>query len=211
MKVLDKMPSDLDELFKSILSSFDEGYQKKTYQTPALIRLAKSGGLDMTLFAFLFLDEYESDAGFAKDHDVELEFPFGSIKGITVSDAEKHLRGTCGGLVELQHRRDNGYVGQAQYTRSLDYSHRSIPDIFEKGDIKRDMARTLMDFDPVDALTELRFLELCAFGKFHRQWPSEFDMLHGQWTRSVSLANTDPRLGSGFQEVLGQFLRSMDF
>jgi hypothetical protein len=70
--------------------------------------------------------------------------------GRTPSRICKQLRGICGGLVEASGTADP----------VLGFKHRSIPEILETADTKRDMESSLAHVDAVDALSHLIFAEV---------------------------------------------------
>lgn len=151
-KLLDSLPQGLSSILQLILDELDADNRRRLYQTMAVLRVAKAHSLDFSLLAFSFLDDYEQDTEF-------------SIKGHIATDKEeeiarRRLRGACGGLIEAEAPEYDFSGGWA----SLDYTHRSIPEMFGEGALKHEMDVFLKGFDAMNAMLHLTFAAVQFIG-----------------------------------------------
>lgn len=156
-KLLDELPSELEDLLRHIIASLTKHERKAAYQVMKLVQTAHDHKLSLSLLAFSFLGEYQKNQNFAFRDD----FPTLEMQGIRKDDAftryHKQLRRVCGGLVEF-----HPYVHVSDGWGDIEFTHRSVPEMFEETDLKEDMESTLGDFDPVLGLSHL----ICAQVQF---------------------------------------------
>jgi hypothetical protein len=104
------------------------------------------------VLAYSFLDAYELDLDFATVPDFDHEE---STKGddldTRLARAEAQVRNICGGLIETL---DSGVYAEIPISR-LQFTHRSIPDIFAEDQFAIDMAPALANFDAVGAFSQI--------------------------------------------------------
>jgi hypothetical protein len=149
LRLLDNLPPGIEALFQHILNGLDASSRKMAYQTMAILRTAQENYLPFSLLAFSYLNEYQ------EDHDFSICEEFMGLKhGAQDKDRAplricKQLRGICGGLVEAPGTMD-----------TLSFTHRSISEMLDRADVKRDMESSLAHFDAVDALSHLIFAEV---------------------------------------------------
>ena len=127
----------------------------------ALLKAGSSNELPLSLLAFSFLDRYQKDPEFAVQHDFPTHVT--DSNGRDDDDAparyQKQLRRVCGGLVE--HRQSDKWD---EPWGCVEYTHRSVLELFAEGELKKDMESTLGGFNNVIALAHLvlaqvRFLD----------------------------------------------------
>ncbi|KAM6509647.1 hypothetical protein FALCPG4_017295 [Fusarium falciforme] len=155
IKLLDSLPQGLGSILQLILDDLDTDNRRRLYQTIAVLRVAKANFLRFSLLAFSFLDDYEQDDEF-------------SIKGHIPIDKEeeiawRRLRGACGGLVEAAVPKGWPFAGASDWA-SLDYTHRSVPDMFGEGALKHEMDVFLEGFDAMNAILQLEFAAVQFIG-----------------------------------------------
>ncbi|KAJ4325075.1 hypothetical protein N0V84_003618 [Fusarium piperis] len=134
----------LKELFKQILEGLTVNDRRTTYQLIALLKTAKANNLEVSMLAFSFLEEYEKDKEFSTREDF---LTVAKDKPRAYSEAPQRLRAACGGLVELK-------------WEILEYTHRSVPEMFDEENIRPGMEKALKDFNAIDALSHLIFAQV---------------------------------------------------
>ncbi|KAG7404039.1 hypothetical protein Forpe1208_v015750 [Fusarium oxysporum f. sp. rapae] len=153
-KIVNSLPSSLQTLFHYILNSLADYDRKRTYQLMRLLMLRSAGdGGPISLNHFSLLDQYNEDNEFStRGHFLAERFITEFSKTSDMlhpSDPAleiKRLRGCSGGLVECD---------ETRYT--IDFSHRSIPDMLRTREIKEDMDHALAGFDVIEAFSHLTF------------------------------------------------------
>jgi hypothetical protein len=153
-KIVNSLPSDLQTLFQHILNSLTDYDRKKTYQLMRLLILRSTGdGGSISLNHFSLLDQYNEDNEFStRGHFLAERFITEFSKTshmLHLSEPAleiKRLRGCSGGLVECDETR-----------HTIDFSHRSIPDMLRTREIKEDMDHALAGFDVIEAFSHLTF------------------------------------------------------
>ncbi|KAM0186933.1 hypothetical protein ACHAPI_011440 [Fusarium lateritium] len=156
LRLLDNLPPGIEALFQHILNGLDASSRRMAYQTMAILRTAQENYLPFSLLAFSYLNDYQ------EDHEFSIREEFMSIDHKALDENRtplkscKQLRGICGGLVEAPETTDT--AGQQSWT--LSFTHRSIPEMLDRVDVKRDMESSLAHFDAVDALSHLIFTEV---------------------------------------------------
>lgn len=155
VKVLEALPRGLEGLFKSILNSLEKRQRLRLFRTIALLEVSSAtgeGDTPLLLLAYSFLDYYELDPEFASVPDFDQEESAKAVDLDTRSArAEAQVRNVCGGLIEaLEDRHHPGFP-----LNYLEFTHRSIPDIFAEDQFAIDMASALANFDVVDAFGQI--------------------------------------------------------
>ncbi|KAM0244909.1 hypothetical protein ACHAP5_005815 [Fusarium lateritium] len=156
LRLLDNLPPGIEALFQHILNGLDASSRRAAYQTMAILRTAQGNYLPFSLLAFSYLNEYH------EDHEFSIREEFINLDNRALDDNRtpfklcKQLRGICGGLVEAAETTDT--AGQQSWT--LSFTHRSIPEMLDRADVKREMECSLACFDAVDALSHLIFAEV---------------------------------------------------
>ncbi|KAM0343784.1 hypothetical protein ACHAPU_008212 [Fusarium lateritium] len=154
-KHLETLPEGLKALFLHVLENLDPNDRIWTLRTIHLIRIAQDNDLELTLVASSLFGEYLKDPEFAVRDDI----------GNLENDEEvlrAQLRGACGGLIESN---KSGRLGGLY---ALDYIHRSVPEMFQAGELGSDKLVRQMDaalngVDFINALTKLSFASLRLF------------------------------------------------
>jgi hypothetical protein len=150
LRLLDNLPPGIESLFKHILSGLDTNSRRMAHQTIAILQAAQENHLPLSLLAFSYLEKYQEDHAFStRDSFMGLDQKVLDVDR-TPSRICKQLRGICGGLVEASGTADP----------VLGFTHRSIPEMLETADTKRDMESSLAHFDAVYALSHLIFAEV---------------------------------------------------
>lgn len=156
LRLLDNLPPGIEALFQRILSGLDQNSRRMAYQTMAILQTAQENYLPLSLLAFSYLEEYQEDRDFStRERFMVLDHKLLDVDR-TPSRSVRQLRGICGGLVEARGTTDP----VAQQSWKLGFTHRSIPEMLETADIKRDMESSLSHFDAVNALSHLIFAEV---------------------------------------------------
>uniref|UniRef100_A0A8H7N9S1 Nephrocystin 3-like N-terminal domain-containing protein n=1 Tax=Bionectria ochroleuca TaxID=29856 RepID=A0A8H7N9S1_BIOOC len=125
------IPDGLENLIAHTLHRLGSGKRKKLSQVVAMLRLQRQfkderdlhGGLSLTRLAFSFLDEYNSDHGFAT------KTTFNEDKtrlDERLLRAEKQLRYCSGGFLKISEPEDE-----------IVFIHRSIPEVLDKEEFRR--------------------------------------------------------------------------
>lgn len=142
-RILDDFPSGLEELFKCILKSMPKNNRKKTYQMLAMFQAGRIYKLDVPLLAFVSLDKYDQDSCFyLKDNFLK---PWdGYLKNEDRTKYQNQLQRVCGGLFEI--------MFPSRSVWGITYTHRSVPEMFQAGELKEDMESALAGFDSGSAL-----------------------------------------------------------
>ncbi|KAF5026757.1 hypothetical protein F66182_1176 [Fusarium sp. NRRL 66182] len=158
LKLLDSLPPDLESLFQHILDGLDQDSRRMAYQTMAILRTACKGyNQTFSLLAFSFLEEYQKDADFSVRDDFLASDDTQTKESRMPSSYRKQLRGICGGLVQ-NHQPEHPMKDDPCWG-TLGFTHRSIPEMLDRGNVRRDMESCLADFNPVEALSRLIFAE----------------------------------------------------
>ncbi|RSL88912.1 hypothetical protein CEP51_001466 [Fusarium floridanum] len=149
MKLLESLPHGLNSVLRHLLEDLDADNRRRLHQTMAMLRVAKANKLPFSLVAFSFLDDYEKDAQFStKGNNISAEK--------TKTGAQRRLRGACGGLIEIEEPKARQPAWSHLWGR-LEYTHRSVPEMFSEGTLKREMDVALEGFDAIDAISHLTF------------------------------------------------------
>lgn len=141
---LKALPKGLEKLFQHVLDNLESYDRSWTLRTIRILQTAKSKDMQLTLLASSLLEEYEKDPEFSFREDIYL----------LQKDQEtlrNQLRGACGGLIE--HLSDHTPVG----LDTLDFVHRSVPEMFQESKLRLQMEKALNGMDTVDALMHLSF------------------------------------------------------
>ncbi|KAI8712815.1 NACHT domain-containing protein [Fusarium sp. LHS14.1] len=173
IKLLDSLPQGLSSILQRILEDLDADNRRRLYQTIAMLRVAKTHSLRFTLLAFSFLDDYEKDTEF-------------SIKGHIPTERKKELvlrwlRGACGGLVEAR----VWSFGEVNRWETLEYTHRSVPDMFDEGALKHEMNGFLEGFNAAKAILHLNFAEIQFIGNSNMTQRSWWDLANMLLTNEI--------------------------
>jgi hypothetical protein len=148
---LDLLPQELDDLFEHILKSLSTSDRKRAYQTLAMLLKLKPYNLQLSLFSYTFLEDYDKDPGFAMQGTFPHSIMDESAKEDRIELARKTLTGCCRGLVEP-------IMDEEELI--LSFTHRSVPEFLLTPSIQRDMELHLKDFNPEDAASQLILAEL---------------------------------------------------
>ncbi|RMJ18030.1 hypothetical protein CDV36_002335 [Fusarium kuroshium] len=149
MKLLESLPHGLNNVLRHLLEDLDADNRRRLYQTMAMLRVAKANKFPFSLVAFSFLDDYEKDSQFStKGNNISTEK--------TKTGAQRRLRGACGGLIEIEEPKARQPAWSHLWGR-LEYTHRSVPEMFSEGTLKREMDVALEGFDAIDAISHLTF------------------------------------------------------
>ncbi|RSM15812.1 hypothetical protein CDV31_004754 [Fusarium ambrosium] len=148
MKLLESLPQGLNSVLRHLLEDLDADNRGRLYQTMAMLRVAKANKLPFSLVAFSFLDDYEKDAQFSTRGNISTEK--------TKTGAQRRLRAACGGLIEIEEPKARQPAWSHLWGR-LEYTHRSVPEMFGEGTLKREMDVALEGFDAIDAISHLTF------------------------------------------------------
>jgi len=173
MQLVDSLPEELDSLFWHILKSISKPNRRKAFQTFAIIPLSTKWELPVTLRAYSFLDNYDTDTRFA-ERDERMETDANGIsKARRTAISRKRLNGCCKGLVEPVDRR----VGHSPVETCIAYTHRSVPEFLENKAIRDEIELLLTRFQAADALCQLVLAEFRLLGKDHYQACENFTKL----------------------------------
>ncbi|KAG5743647.1 hypothetical protein H9Q70_013636 [Fusarium xylarioides] len=153
LQLLDSLPPGLKALFKHILDGLDENSRRSAYQTMSLLRTAIDNHLAFSLLEFSFLEDYQRDSKFSARKEFMSCYSRDMNEVRTLEVYQKRLRGICGGLVECHKSTANYY----ECWGSLSFTHRSIPDMLGRANIKAEMQTCLEGFNSIDALSHLVF------------------------------------------------------
>ncbi|KAF4988770.1 hypothetical protein FGRMN_9564 [Fusarium graminum] len=151
-KHLEGLPEGLKALFLHVLENLDPSDRIWTLRTIHLIRTARENHLELTLIASSLLEKYLKDPEFAVRDDID-----NVEKDEEVLRAR--LRGACGGLIE-SHEYSRFYN-----MHTLDYIHRSVPEMFQAGELSSDKLVCQMDaalngVDSINCVSQLSFASL---------------------------------------------------
>ncbi|KAK3356739.1 hypothetical protein B0T25DRAFT_474812 [Lasiosphaeria hispida] len=156
MAYIDSLPRELDELFSRIIKSIKEMDLKRAYRIFAMLSLAtKYKAQPPFLAALPFLDAYEKDPNFAirgsRKTDQQLTPWKSHLEG-----AYRRLNGWCKGLVNVPLYETSSDAERAdEITRTISFTHRSVPEFLEKPHIRTHMETELQGFNTASALSQI--------------------------------------------------------
>ncbi|KAM0421002.1 hypothetical protein ACHAPT_011245 [Fusarium lateritium] len=155
IRLLDSLPQGLDGMFLRVLEDLDADNRRRMFQTLAMMRAAKTYEVSFSLLAFSFLDDYETNNEFSLQRNIPSDK--------TIEGAQRRLRGACGGLVEVKRPGSLDKIGISTWG-TLEYTHRSVPDMFGEGELKSKMQASLDGFDAISAISHLIFAAVQFLG-----------------------------------------------
>ncbi|KAI5468015.1 hypothetical protein BGZ63DRAFT_41630 [Mariannaea sp. PMI_226] len=123
LDVLDQFPTELSSLLDTILASIAPMDISMVYQTIRMMEVLQESGMNLSLPAFSFLDEYNKDPSFAWNRSFTETEEFDEDR---VEDARQKLYGQCKGLIEA------GPDGEA-----IKFIHRSVREHLEGEDVRK--------------------------------------------------------------------------
>ena len=171
MKLLDELPTDLEDVFRYILNRLSRQEKKDLYQTLSMLKVsAETPARDpvrLWLIAYSFLDDYNKDAGFALIQKSDE----GSNGNKTSREERIHyalrkLQHESGGLLEAVEinkwksdkaaLRELGYASDSPNRPTvISYAHRSVPEILERSEFALERKAMLGSFNAADAIVNL--------------------------------------------------------
>lgn len=215
MKLLDELPTDLEDIFRYILNRLSRHEKRSLYQTISMVKASaetsKKNPMRLWLIAYSFLDDYNKDAGFAlvrkSDQDSNVSK---TSREERINYALRKLQHESGGLleaVEINEMEGNrmvmhelGYMsdGPNQPT-AISYAHRSVPEILERSEFALETQAMLGSFNAADAIANLAL----AHWRFCR----------GSWPRNINLFAELARFILDFtsNKTAFEFLDTLDF
>lgn len=150
---VNSLPDELEGLFQHLVDSIRKPYQKRAYQTFAILELLRTATdslhvkISFSLLAYGFLDEYNADEEFAqKSHPLFANISATARHGHEEA-ARKRLNAQCQGLTETD--RKNHII----------YTHRSVPEFLAKY-LHRMHRSILAEFDPTRAISQLLLADI---------------------------------------------------
>lgn len=158
---LRRVPRSLDDYFRHILDSVDEGYQKQTAQA---FQIALRAWEPLSLIAFSFLDE--EDPNFALRLDID------RLKTMEINERhetmERRLDARCKGLLEVF--KDWSIGRDPPFEYKVDFLHRTVRDFPRTTDMQNMLAsRISSEFNAEISLCKC----IVAQMKTIRQGPAE--------------------------------------
>ncbi|KAK3396716.1 hypothetical protein B0T20DRAFT_381366 [Sordaria brevicollis] len=159
------LPTELEELFKHILSSLID--PRKGYRTLVMTKLAMAYNIKVPLYSYSFFDAYDQDPQFAFNLQVrESHVQATADDQQRIQRARQQLRAYCGGLVEDV--RDSAWGKfQEPYVNieppdttvtsefNVEFTHRSIPEFLERADMQEDINIHTKNHSSGDCLSQL--------------------------------------------------------
>jgi hypothetical protein len=149
---INTLPDELEDLFRYLLNTLSKPARTTAYKTFVMLEALYSSSdepLDLTLFAYSFLEDYAKDPEFA----IQTPFQYASMntdaQKSRIDQARKTLIGSTKGLVEA-------------IDGSVKHIHRSISEFLERREVRDEMACHLQNFEAVDAVSQLLVGELRA-------------------------------------------------
>ncbi|RWQ92087.1 hypothetical protein C8Q69DRAFT_479782 [Paecilomyces variotii] len=167
---LNSLPDELSGLYEYILNSLSKTVRRKFYHTCAILRLAKTYDISLTLLRYSLLEDYERNPEFAMAED----YPQENVQYITQEEREEH------GV-----RRLNGFKGllEPDARNRVDFCHRSVDEFLQDPNKETCMAQYLRSFNAPDAFSQILLADL-RLGEAPMNWTVE----HGWWERGYSLS-----------------------
>ncbi|KAJ4002801.1 hypothetical protein NW766_012734 [Fusarium irregulare] len=179
MKLLDELPTDLEETFRYILNRLSREKKRNLYQTLSMIKVSAEtpevNPVRLWLIAYSFLDDYNKDGRFA----LIPKSKEGSTRTMTpraerISYAVRKLQDESGGLLEAvevnENGEDNMAIHELGYTSIglhrptiVSYAHRSVPEILERIEFASDSKAMLGSFNAADAI----HIGVSAWDQYH--------------------------------------------
>ena len=167
---LDSLPEELEDLYAHILKSLSPRNRKRAYQTFAVLLCSDSYQVNLSLFAYSFLERYHTNQSFATAHDLdplETPDPETGVCQIAEESARKRMNGVCKGLVELvsggwHHSvfEQPGSTSPSSHPYRLAFTHRTVPEFLQSGRTKGEMDTQLQGFVPEDVVSQLFLAEV---------------------------------------------------
>ncbi|KAI1411798.1 hypothetical protein F5Y13DRAFT_200449 [Hypoxylon sp. FL1857] len=162
------LPCEVEDLFRQLFNSIHESDKDQSAQTfaIALKLLANGRGLQLSLFRYSLLDDYNADAFLVSKPD------FLSHKLFTEDEeamkarlkrARKQLQKRCKGLLEvIEADRDWGSLKGTNLTQRISLVHRSIQEYLTKETISKEIIARTKGFDVVGAICQTYVAEVVA-------------------------------------------------
>ncbi|KAJ9249892.1 hypothetical protein DTO207G8_6372 [Paecilomyces variotii] len=164
------LPDELSGLYEYILNSLRKTVRRRFYHTCAILRLAKTYDISLTLLRYSLLEDYERNPEFAMAED----YPQENVQYITQEEREEH------GV-----RRLNGFKGllEPDARNKVDFCHQSVDEFLQDSNKKTCMAQYLRSFNAPDAFSQVLLADLRLGGA-----PVNWNMGHGSLERGYSLS-----------------------
>jgi len=150
---LDSFPDELDNLFRHLLKLIHTSDRRKAFQTFKMVEILQPTRLQMSLFSWSFIDEYNRNQEFAMQTSFSISSMDSPARSHRIERARKRLAGICQGLVEL--RDGDGAQGPV-----VAFTHRSVPEFLQKLEAKGEMEPYVKEENPVDIVSQLFLAEL---------------------------------------------------
>ncbi|OAL55182.1 hypothetical protein IQ07DRAFT_465732, partial [Pyrenochaeta sp. DS3sAY3a] len=151
------LPRELEDLFIHLLESLPESHPKITYQAFAIMDFLAPE--KMTLLAFSFLDDYQTNKRFAMAGDFPNESMDAENLEKYLTKARKKLKRYCQGLLEAQETLEAQAISEPSiYGTVLEYVHRSVPEFLEKH--QKTIRQHLHGFCINDTISQLLLAEI---------------------------------------------------
>ncbi|KAL4797749.1 hypothetical protein BDV19DRAFT_387178 [Aspergillus venezuelensis] len=146
---VEKLPTEMDDLFFNLLTSIDSDYQEEAY---ALLQVAAICPNRWPIFRFSFVGDYPKDSDFAS----KLQGPM-SKEGIEdrLQRIERRITEACNDLLVVEKTKaDRYYRAQHGLTtqRHVLLTHRSIIEFLQDDRTRHQMLSRLKNFDPHKAI-----------------------------------------------------------
>lgn len=153
------MPNGMEPLFQYLLDSINTSDCKAAYRTFAVVlKLKESDCLDMSLFRYSFLEDYEADANFAMDADFKDSGAGRAEIASRMKWALGKLNSQSKGLLEVGS--DNCKWKDHFCPQSITFTHRSVYNFVSGNKIQKTMADYCKGFDIVEAICQTFLAEL---------------------------------------------------
>ncbi|KAJ9263807.1 hypothetical protein DTO195F2_2724 [Paecilomyces variotii] len=164
------LPDELSGLYEYILNSLSKTVRRKFYHTCAILRLAKTYDISLTLLRYSLLEDYERNPEFAMAED----YPQENVQYITQEEREEH------GV-----RRLNGFKGllEPDARNRVDFCHRSVDEFLQDPNKETCMAQYLRSFNAPDAFSQVLLADL-RLGEAPVNW----NVGHDSFERGYSLS-----------------------
>ncbi|KAJ9243357.1 hypothetical protein DTO169E5_2939 [Paecilomyces variotii] len=144
---LHSLPDELSGLYEYILNSLCKTVRRKFYHTCAILRLAKTYDIPLSLLRYSLLEDYERNPEFAMAED----YPQEDIKYITQEERQEH------GV-----RRLNGFKGllETDARNRVDFCHQSVDEFLQDPNKETCVAQYLRSFNAPDAFSQILLADL---------------------------------------------------
>jgi hypothetical protein len=155
---IDSLPRELNSLFEHILNSLVDSDLKIAYQTISMVLKINEYRHSLSLFSYSFLAEHAHDREFALQAGFLRDPISREARDQRMDQARKRLNGCCRGLVETKKE----FPSSKRAEETVLITHRSLSEFLSMWIESNRRKKPFIEFDALDAISQLTLAELKA-------------------------------------------------